>query len=1054
VKSLGNAPEANTWEGYRLSHQQERLWSFQHTRGIERTVAGAVLEGPLNLEVLAATLADLVERYEILRTSFKPVLGGDSAALMVIAAASAPKLTEVDLIGIEPDEQARTITDYVCVEQERPFDATAPTPIQFILFTQGVEQHTFVILAPRLCLDRPSTTNLFEKLAAAYTARVRGLALPESHTIQYADFAQWQLDRDASSTMGGTLAERSDASCASQPLRLPLEFAGRGEGWATLRWTAPTGTLVRMARLAQQHCTSLHVILQACWNAALWRVGRQFDRVEIETNFPCRPFEELADAIGCFESYGSIALDISVESTLDLLIQSLAGKLRLVDQNSLPLGSERDRLHELHRVGFTHTERPSRISAGPLTLTEIWSDTQTEPFKLELISEAAGDNLRLALRYEKLGFAHAGIEAVVHAVNAVLGAAVATPTVRIEKLALLDEDTAAQLIERWNSSATPLTRPICWHRAFSEQAVRTPGVLAVSCADRLWTYAELDHFTNRMARALRKRGVVRGSVVALLLERSDLAIAALIAVLKAGGTYIPLDPGLPIHRRAAIIMQTVPTLLIADDAGACEQNTKLPYVLIDADRAAIDGEDDSPLVDVTEGDDLVYVLFTSGSTGTPKGVAIEHQQLMHYVDGAIERLGLNEPARYVALSTLTTDLGNTTIFTALCTGGSLDVIPVSLALDAQALTAYLANRPYDILKITPSHLAALFAVTDAPESLLPRRSLILGGEALSWGMLRVFQSFAGSCRIFNHYGPTETCVGVLAGEVVSDVNQDLASTVPLGRPLRHARAYVLDSWGQPVPLGVAGELWIGGETVARGYFHSPVEGVKRFMADPWTSRSGARMFRSGDLIRQLPDGEFEFLGRIDRQVKLRGFRIELGEIEAVLRQHENVTASLVIEAGESGDVHLVAYVVTSDASTGAAEWLRLHLRDRLPDFMIPTHFVALARFPLTAAGKIDASMLPNPDTVRASTAPPLVQPRTETERSVAAIFSELLFVEQVGIEDDFFEIGGHSLLATRLLSRLRTAFSVELSLRGVFENATVEGLSATIDVKMAQRAKL
>ena len=1043
------------WEGYRLSRQQERLWSLRRRRGIQRIVAGAALDGPLDRLTLVAALEDLVERHEILRTSFRPIVGEDGAALMVIHPPAAPALDEVDLVGLTPDEQARTIADHVRAEQARSLDPTAADPIRFTLFSQARERHTLVLAAPRLCLDGPSTTSLFVKLAEAYAARAGGLAPPEGPIVQYSDFAQWQLDQGVPGDAGGASAQRRSARRETPPLRLPLELTTREEGTATLSWTAAAGALPAIAGLARRRDTTPGVALQACWGAALWCVGGRPESMLIEMRLPGRPFDELADALGSFESYAPVLLEVPSGATLESLIRAHADQIAslLADQDTLSPGPVRDCPLDPHRIGFTHMERPDRINAGPLTFSGTWSEAQTEPFKLELICETVADDLRLTLRYEENGFAREGVDAVAQAMRAVLDTAARAPATPVNDLVLLDAHAAARQIACWNPPAAPLARPACLHRAVSEQAARTPEAPALLYADRQWTYAELDRFTNRMARVLRARGVTRGSVVGLMLERSDLAIAAMIAILKAGGAYVPLDPGLPVHRRAVMVAQAAPALLVAEAAGAGDGSADLPRLLIDADRGTIDGEDDAPLDDIVDGGDLAYVLFTSGSTGAPKGVAIEHRQLMLYVDGAAARLALEAPARYVALGTLATDLGNTAIFTALCTGGSLDVIPASVSSDAHALATQLASRPYDVLKITPSHLAALFAVADAPSRLLPRRSLILGGEALSWGMLRLFRAFGEGCSIFNHYGPTETCIGVLAGEVASDAIPDLASTAPLGRPLRHARVYVLDLQGRPVPLGVAGELWIGGETVARGYLHQAEGTAEHFVADPWSDRAGARMYRSGDLVRQLPDGRLEFLGRLDRQVKVRGFRVELAEIEAALQQHDNVAASLVVEAGESEAAHLVAYVVASDGITGMAEWLRSHLQDRLPDYMIPAHFVALARFPLTAAGKIDASALPDPESIRASPGTVFVEPRTDTERRVATIFSDLLLGGRVGAGDDFFEIGGHSLLATRLLSRLRAVFPIDLGLRSVFENATVEGLSMEIDAQMARKVQ-
>jgi amino acid adenylation domain-containing protein len=1041
VNSHASELVAHEWEGYRLSLQQERLWSLQRSLPSCWTIALTDMVGPLDRAVFLDALAEIFDHHEILRSSIRPVLGEAGAALMVVADSSAPVLF-IDLASSGADEQDRMIAEYIQAAHERPLDASERQPLRVALFARSPDLHTLVLTAPRLCLDGRSAGILFAMVAETLAAKSEGMPTPPRAGVQYADFAQWQLDREDGAVPAPPRPKVS-------PLRLPMELAVRDVTPGVLRWTAPAGTLAAISELARREGTSPWSVLLACWQAALWRVGGRPERLAVEAALACRPFAELADALGSFESYAPLEVEIPADPTLEGMIPAVASAVLTIPEDQLPARATPGQPPDPNRVGFSFAEWPEQISAGRVTLTRLRVEAPTEPLKLELVCTAAGDVLDLTIRYNVQGFAPGGIEVIACALRAALAAAVGSPQARINALPLLDVEAAAALIASSNPPAAPLLRRACWHRAFAEQARRTPDALALEYDGRRWTYDALNRFTNRMARALRRRGVMRGSLVGLMLERSDVAIAALIAILKAGGAYVPLDPGLPVHRREAMLAEVVPALLVCNATQSAIAAGDPPQLRLDLDRDEIDDEADEAIEDSTEGGDLAYVLFTSGSTGVPKGVAIEHMQLMHYVDGAIARLGLAEPGKYVVLGTLATDLGNTAIFPALCTGGSLDIVPVAISSDAQALAAHLASRPYDVLKITPSHLAALFDVADMPARLLPRRSLVLGGEALSWGMLRLFRSFAKECRIFNHYGPTETCVGVLAGEVTSDAVANLASTVPLGRPLTHARAYVVDEQGRPVPSGLPGELWIGGETIARGYL-TPVPGTaERFLPDPWQGRPGARMYRSGDLVRQLPDGTIEFLGRSDRQVKVRGFRVELAEIEAVLRQHADVVASLVVKAGESGNTHLIAYVITRSGETGSAEWLRPYLQDRLPDFMTPAHLVSLARFPLNAAGKIDAGMLPDPASIRTATAG-FSAPRTETEKAVAAIFSDLLFVEQVGVGDDFFEIGGHSLLATRLLSRLRGAFPVKFTLRAVFESPTVEGLSTAIDAKMTR----
>ena len=428
---------------------------------------------------------------------------------------------------------------------------------------------------------------------------------------------------------------------------------------------------------------------------------------------------------------------------------------------------------------------------------------------------------------------------------------------------------------------------------------------------------------------------------------------------------------------------------------------------------------------------------------------VSHAQLSAYLDGVADRLELpSGPISAVALGSLATDLGNTALFLALVSGGELEVIPAGMSADSQAMAAHLSTIEFDLMKITPSHLAAIIAVADTPEKIMPQQRLVLGGEPFSWGWFSLFQSFAGDCRIYNHYGPTETTVGVLCGQTVSNSMAGVASTVPLGTPMRNARAYVLDPEG-PLPPARPATVDRRRDTVSAGL--DPPRSRQNASSPTDGARYPARMYRSGDRA-YVAGGAIEFLGRIDRQVKVRGFRVELGEVEAAMRQHPRVSASLVVEAGESSAVHLVGYIVDVDGSRGAVDWLRPFLADRLPEFMVPTHFVALDRFPLTTSGKVDASMLPEPGSFGAGAQQDFVEPRSPTEIALAAIIADLLLLKRVGANDDFFEIGGHSLLATQLLSRLRNQFSIDIRLRSLFENSVVSELAEQIDARLAAKA--
>jgi amino acid adenylation domain-containing protein/thioester reductase-like protein len=538
------------------------------------------------------------------------------------------------------------------------------------------------------------------------------------------------------------------------------------------------------------------------------------------------------------------------------------------------------------------------------------------------------------------------------------------------------------------------------------------------------------------------------------MERSLETIVAILGILKAGGAYLPLDPALPAAALAYRLQDAGVSVLLTQRSLVSKVLADTTQIIcLDTDWELINQSNQEDFTTTVQPENLVYAIYTSGSTGQPKAVAIAHRQLVNYIYAIIDRLDLAKGASFATVSTFAADLGNTVIFPALCTGGCLHIIPQETASDPQALADYFQRHPIDYLKIVPSHLTALLAVSPT-SSILPRKSLILGGEASTWQLIKQIQQLSPECQIFNHYGPTETTVGALTYSITKQTRQ-LSSTVPLGQPLANTQVYVLDEQLQLVPIGVPGELYIGGAGLARGYLNQPELTNARFTQNPFVSDSQARLYKTGDKVRYLSNGNLEFLGRVDRQVKIRGFRIELEEIEATLKQHSGVQEVVVTATEEtSGNKRLVAYIVTSHQFRlinqnyqVIASVLRSFCLDKLPEYAIPSTFVLLKALPLTANGKIDYQALPNPEQTRPELEQLYVAPRTDLERQIAQIWSEILGLEKIGIYDNFFELGGHSLLITQLLAKIRKVFCVELPLKVLFDAPTIAELAAQIDNK-------
>ena len=612
-------------------------------------------------------------------------------------------------------------------------------------------------------------------------------------------------------------------------------------------------------------------------------------------------------------------------------------------------------------------------------------------------------------------------------------------------------------------------KDLCLHALIEAQADRTPDRVAVVFERQQLTFGELNRRADRLARHLEAMGAGPDVPVGLFVERSADMVVGILAILKAGAAYLPIDTAYPRERIAFMLTDARVTLAVT------QSSLRADLPLDGCQSVCLDGFDwSAPAPEArtagrARAENLAYVIYTSGSTGRPKGVGIEHRNIVNYVLGVVDRLRLEPGMNYATVSTIAADLGNTVILPALVTGGCLHVISQERAENQAMLSDYFGREGIDVLKIVPSHLAALQEGSN-PERLMPRKRLILGGEASRLDWIDRLRALAPDCEIHNHYGPTECTVGVLTYRADPHLPSTPSGTLPLGRPLPNCRVHILGGGGQPVARGEVGELHIGGRGVARGYLYRPELTAEKFVPDPFGTDPTARLYRTGDLARCLPDGNIEFCGRADDQVKVHGYRIELGEVEQALRELPDVRDAVVLAHPDGfGSNELVAYVVPTRANQtlpgreppGARPddapvsppagdgiltpaTLRETLRDRLPRPMIPARFLLMAKLPLTANGKIDRQSLPatfddkHPTHLSAG-------PLSKTEQTIAAIWEDMLRVERVGLDDDFFDMGGTSLLAIRTTSRIRDLLGVDLPLRTLFERPTARALAAAID---------
>jgi amino acid adenylation domain-containing protein len=630
---------------------------------------------------------------------------------------------------------------------------------------------------------------------------------------------------------------------------------------------------------------------------------------------------------------------------------------------------------------------------------------------------------------------------------------VADPHRRLSELPLLSETEEHQLLVEWNETARDYPADVCLHELFERQVKHSPDAVALVYEEEQLSYRELNNRANQLARYLRNLGIGPDDRVSFLLERSPTMVIAFLGILKAGAAYVPLDTTYPRERLSFMVEDSGSKLLITERRlrDLLPAQLSVPVLCMSEAAQLLDCYSTAnPQTGVTP-ESLAYVIYTSGSTGTPKGVMIEHHGVVNYLFNYLRDFDISQGEGVPVQSPISFDLTVSSLHFGLVAGQKVRLLPEAEGADALA-RALRSHGPASLVKLTPAHLDMLSQTVRAEEAAGCALAFIVGGEALTWEQLAFWRKHAPQTRIINEYGPTETVVGCCSYEVKNDdagSGEASVGGVPIGKPLANAQLYVLDEHLRLVPPGVRGELYVGGDGVGRGYVNRPEQTAQRFIPDPFSGKAGARLYHTGDICRQRADGTLEYVGRIDSQVKVRGYRIELSEIEAALMQHEAVGEVVVIAEDEGGGhKRLIAYLTAEkDARAEALEVgeLRRYLRERLPEYMIPAAFMVLDAMPLTTNGKVDRRALPASDGLRTEPGAVYVAPRNQTEEVLVEIWQEVLRVDRVGVEDNFFDLGGHSLLATRLLSKVREVFGVEVALREVFAEPTVAALATAIE---------
>jgi amino acid adenylation domain-containing protein len=1040
------------------SFAQQRLWFLDQLEPQSTAYnipASLRLNMALDLEALEQSFDTLIQRHEVLRTT---LVAADGQPMQVVAPTLKLQLPLVDLSALAPDEREAEALRLANEQAQRPFDLSQGPLMRVLLLKLDTEEYLLLLTMHQIISDGWSLGVLFQELASIYTAFSRGRPSPLPDVpIQYADYALWQQERIQEDVLAYDLAYwKQQLGGAPALLDLPtdrprpVEPTSRG---AVHLITLPPDLTGALKTLSRREGVTLYMTLVAAFQTLLYRYTGQDDMV-VGTFTAGRTLTELEALIGFFVNTLVLRTDLSGNPTF----RELLGRVRKVTfqahaHQEVPFESLVRELQPTRALGQNPLSQVMLILQPPApTLPSGWElsrmgiETGAAKFDLSLDLADRPEGLVCRFEYRSELFDTATIARLAGHWQTLLKGIVAHPEQRLVELPLLTEAERYQLLVEWNQTSSDLPKEQCIHQLFEAQVERTPDAVAVVVEDEQLTYQQLNRKANQLARYLQQLGVGPEVPVGLYVERSLDMVVGLLGILKAGGAYVPLDPTYPAERLAFILKDAQVPVLLTQQALMTELTQHATQVIsLDSDRQLIAQQSEANPVSEVTCENLVYVIYTSGSTGKPKGVLVEHRNLLNYTLAIVHRLDLPAGASFAAVSTLATDLGNTAIFPTLCSGGCLHVISRERAIDAHGLAEYFQQHPIDCLKIAPSHLSVLQGAAGCVP-VMPRRRLVIGGEASAWEWVTGLQALAPACTIFNHYGPTETTVGVLAYRLQQEQDKHGYRTTPLGRPLANTRIYLLDQYQQPVPVGVAGEVYIGGAGVARGYLNQPELTTERFIADPFSGEPGARLYKTGDRARYLPDGNIEFLGRFDDQVKLRGFRIEPGEIEVVLNQHPAVQSSVVMTREDvPGDKRLVAYIVLHKGQTATVDDLRHHVMNHLPPYMVPSACMLLEALPLTPNGKVDRQALPTFDQLRPQLEGTFVAPRTPVEEALASIWAELLGLERVGSFDNFFELGGHSLLATQVVARIRDTFHIELAVRSLFENPTVAGLASQLE---------
>jgi amino acid adenylation domain-containing protein len=1047
-----------TRSAFRTSFAQQRLWfldQFEPGTAAYNLPRAFRITGPLNIDILKQALAAVVRRHASLRTVFDSIRGEPRQVVLSHADVEIPIL---DLSGLREDAREVEALHVIANEGRKPFDLSHGPLLRCLLVRLSAEQHIFLLVLHHIITDGWSISILFRELTSCYAAFIRGEqpALP-SLSVDYAEFAEWQHEQLSGERLQREIEHWKNKLAGAQPvLDLPIDYARPAmAGWhgATDEITLDSTVLARLKALANSESATLFMVALAAFQALLWRYTAQ-ESVLVGTPVAARNEIELENLVGLFVNTLIFRADFSGMLTFrELIRQVRAYALDAYLHQDVPFEKLVEALvpqrslesHPLFQVMFTFQNIPKQVFQIPgLSIKEIAFEAGIAKFDL---SAEVWDNGQFNCQFEYRTdlFEQATMRRMLGHYANLVRAALDNPDCAIAELPMMDEWERTQVLHEWNRTSAEYPRDVTIHQAFEQQAEETPDNTAFLFEGKRWTYRNINVEANRLAHVLVSKGIGPSSLVGVLMERSPEMVVALLGVLKAGAAYVPLDYSSPVDRISLMLED-------ASVAGVVVQEhlrDRLPdgvrtVVVLDKDEQ-LRRAPTSNIAGRDSAEQLAYVIFTSGSTGIPKGVQGLHRASMN----RFTWMWRNYPFQRGEVCCQKTNLvfvdSIWEIFGPLLAGMPNVIIPQEAVRDPELFLRVLDREHVSRIVLVPSQLRALLEHAPNLQERVPHLTLwTCSGEVLPVELAKRFRTAFPAAKMLNIYGSSEVAADVTCHEI-SD--QDLAlSSVPIGRPISNAQIYLVDRCSNPVPAGLRGEIYIGGEGLARGYVNRPELTAERFVANWLAPEQSPRLYRTGDLGRYRSDGVIEYLGRVDSQIKLRGMRIELGEIESVLASHAEVREAVVTVSGEAEQQKLIAYLVMNEGNgLPEAGELRRYLRSKLPEHMVPTSYWQVEKLPLLPSGKVNRAALSGAGGRALVEVQEWAGPRNETEVRLGEIWKELLKVEAVGREQNFFEMGGHSLLVLQMTARIRRMLEVDLPVRAVFEAPTIAALAREVE---------